>query len=306
MGDLKKFVEAVSVLPLVHLPGQRCAYNQAASYAILGRILEATDPKNRHFRDLVRDELFTPLKMTEAAIGLASDHPRRVPVSFHPKHVTTNNEQTQKLLNTVTTDGNEIPAGGAYGTAEDVFHFAETMRLRGNNGEHRLISRALFDYACQNHTRTLTNTTWDFEKEAKGFPEYPALFSLLGGYIRGEGHVFTGAGFTASPRAFYAVGGGSTMWMVDPDRALTFVFLSAGFIEGLDNFFKLLQMTASGLASSYSKVRSDLVTAIMYTGASVPICRATFKWLNFLLLSLPVWNFCFYGTPGSEYYSSQK
>jgi CubicO group peptidase (beta-lactamase class C family) len=71
---------------------------------------------------------------------------------------------------------------------------------------------------------------------------------LLGGYVRGHGHHLSGAGVTASPGAFYAVGGGSTMWLVDPARDLTFVFMSAGFIEGLAHFERL--QTLSDLALS--------------------------------------------------------
>jgi CubicO group peptidase (beta-lactamase class C family) len=47
--------------------------------------------------------------------------------------------------------------------------------------------------------------------------------------VRGEGHHITPFWLTASPATFGTVGGGSTMWMVDPERDLTFVYLSAGF-----------------------------------------------------------------------------
>jgi len=56
-------------------------------------------------------------------------------------------------------------------------------------------------------------------------------------------------GHTASSRAFGAVGGGSTLLLVDPDRDLTFVFLSAGFIDGLDHFARLQQLSDLALAA---------------------------------------------------------
>ncbi|KAJ4180497.1 hypothetical protein NW767_014361 [Fusarium falciforme] len=123
------------------------------------------------------------------------------------------------------------------------------MRQYGNNGQYRLLSQSLFEYACKNHTGSLANDFWDFEKEANGIPDYPALFSLLGGYVRGEGHHLTGAGQTASPRAFFAVGGGSTMWMVDPDRDVTFIFLTCGFVEGLSHFKRLQKLSDLALAA---------------------------------------------------------
>lgn len=71
----------------------------------------------------------------------------------------------------------------------------------------------------------------------------------MGGYVRGTGHHLTPFGHTASPRAFGAVGGGSTMWMVDPERDLTVVFLSAGFLDGLDHFQRLQQLGDLALAA---------------------------------------------------------
>jgi hypothetical protein len=39
------------------------------------------------------------------------------------------------------------------------------------------------------------------------------------------------------------------MWMVDPERDLTFVFLSAGFIEGLAHFQRLSRLSDLALAA---------------------------------------------------------
>jgi CubicO group peptidase (beta-lactamase class C family) len=111
------------------------------------------------------------------------------------------------------------------------------------------MSQAIFDYAAQNSTGDLSNGAWDFAREADGLPDSPANFSLLGGYVRGPGHVLSGAGFTASPEAFCAVGGGSTLWMVDPVRDLTFVFLSAGFVEGLEHLQRLSRLSDLALAA---------------------------------------------------------
>ncbi|KAI8665721.1 Beta-lactamase domain-containing protein [Fusarium sp. Ph1] len=125
------------------------------------------------------------------------------------------------MLTKGCTNENVMPAAFAFCTIHDLFRFVETMRQRGTNGDYRLMSKALFDYTCKNHTGSLPNGALVPKKEARNIPDSPALYSLLGGYVRGEGHYLTGSGYTASPRAFYGVGGGSTMWMVDPDRDLT-------------------------------------------------------------------------------------
>ena len=105
------------------------------------------------------------------------------------------------------------PAGGVFSTAQDVFKFAEMLRLGGTANSARVISRALVDYALQNHTGDRPNTFWDFSKEARDIAEFPANFTLMGGYTRGRGHYLTPLGQLASPRAFGAVGAGSTLFM---------------------------------------------------------------------------------------------
>ncbi|MBL7396174.1 hypothetical protein, partial [Escherichia coli] len=70
-----------------------------------------------------------------------------------------------------------------------------------------------------------------FEVEERGLDDFPAHFTLLGGYVRGRGHILNATGHTASPQSIAAVGGASTAWMIDPERDLTVIFLSAGFIE---------------------------------------------------------------------------
>jgi CubicO group peptidase (beta-lactamase class C family) len=249
VGDLAANVRVISALPAANAPGERVVYNPFASYAVLGQLLVETDPRGRAFQEIAREDLFEPLGMRDASFGLAVDAPRRVPVSVPKTEGAVTDGAVMEMLNRVFDETTEHPAGGAFGTVKDVYRFAETMHRRGDSGEHRLLSQALFDYACRNHTGDRPNGFWDFDKQARDIPEFPANFSLLGGYVRGDGHHLSALGHTASPRAFGAVGGGSTLWLVDPDRDLTFVFLSAGFLEGLDHFKRLQQVCDLALAA---------------------------------------------------------
>ena len=81
------------------------------------------------------------------------------------------------------------------------------------------------------------------------FPDYPAHFSLLGSYVRGTGEFLTPAGLTASPTALAAMGGASTGWLIDTERDLTFIFLSAGFIEGLAHPRRLQRLADLAIAA---------------------------------------------------------
>ncbi|WP_313514253.1 serine hydrolase domain-containing protein [Pseudomonas sp.] len=249
IGDLAKNVAAISGLPAANVPGERVVYNPFASYAVLAQLLVETDPAGRAFQTIAQEDLFNPLGMTNTSYGLSPQDPRRVPVSFTERNTTPASAMTAQVLNDHLTETSEHPAGGAFGTADDVFRFAEAFRRKGSLEDYRLLSPALLEYACRNHTGTMSNGAWDWYREANGLEDYPANFSLLGGYVRGVGHFMNGAGYTASPRTFYAVGGGSTMWMIDPDRDLTFIFLSAGFIEGLAHFDRLRRLGDLALAA---------------------------------------------------------
>lgn len=249
LGLLAKNVGAVAALPAANVPGERVVYNPFASYAVLGQLLVVTDPEQRSFSQIARQDLFEPLGMSDTSYGLATDDPRRVPVSFTERNSTAATAQTAALLNQHLDEHSEHPAGGAFATVDDVFRFAEALRPQKGGAGRKVISAALLDYASRNHTGNMGNGAWDGYREAHGLPDYPANFSLLGGYVRGEGHFMNGAGFTASPRTFYAVGGGSTQWLVDPERELTFVFLSAGFIEGLAHFDRLRRLGDLVMAS---------------------------------------------------------
>lgn len=69
--------------------------------------------------------------------------------------------------------------------------YDQLYRGRGTTDDLRYLSPALFDYSDRNHTGGLTNDGWIFETEARGMDPFPAHSSLLGGDVRGEGHVFT-------------------------------------------------------------------------------------------------------------------
>ena len=248
-GNLEKAVAAIGAQPAAFTPGTRCYYNSMGGISVLGQMLVATDPAGRSFRTIAKVDLFDPLGMTDSSYGIAANDPRRVPVSQTENFRGPAFPQMVALLDAISHGDAEVPPGGAHATADDAFRFADAIRRKGNNGEYRLISPALFDYAARNHTGDMLNGATEFATEGEGRPPFRANFSLLGGYARDKGHFLTAMGFTASERAFCAVGGASTMWMVDPARDLTFVFLSAGFIEGLAHFDRLSRLSDLALAA---------------------------------------------------------
>ncbi|MCP1712328.1 CubicO group peptidase (beta-lactamase class C family) [Kerstersia gyiorum] len=248
IGDLALFAGALATLPPLYPPGSQVFYSPTAAYAVLGQLLVLTDPQGRAFRDIARQQLFEPLGMRDTSFGMRPDAARRVPMSYTPAMSTLEGQAVAGLLNHVLGERAELPAGGALSTLDDVLRFAEAMRQEGRLGDVRVLSAKVLREACRSHTGSARNMGWEGYRQEYGLAETPAHYSLLGGQVRGGGQHLSAAGRFASAGAFYSVGRGSTLWMVDPERELSFVFLGAGVIEGLAHTERLSRL-------------SDLVTA---------------------------------------------
>lgn len=249
VGDLAAKTKAINALQTEYVPGTRVIYTSAVGYDLLGQVLVNTDPSGRSFSQIAKDDLFAPLGMLDSSFGIDMTDTRRVPASATEQNSTPATPLLINACNNFFTGEAEFPAGNAFSTIDDVFKFTEMYRGRGTTGTIRYLSPALYDYADRNHTGELTNDGWLFETEPRGMAPFPAHFSLLGGYVRGEGHIFTAVGLTASPKAFAAVGGGSTSFLIDPVRDLTFIFLSSGFFTGLPHLERVSRLNDLALAT---------------------------------------------------------
>ncbi|MGR6981620.1 serine hydrolase domain-containing protein [Testudinibacter sp. P27/CKL/0425] len=223
-------------------------------YGILGKLLEHTDPKGRPFAQIAQEELFAPLQMN-SRFGDMQDNPHRVAVSHTPKMRTLgdahvgNLDMIEQFLNGMAGADSILPAGNAFGNIDDLYRFAENLRLNRMGQGVRLISPAMANYATQNHCGEMNNVIFEAECEKLHLAPLKAHFGLHGGYVRGHGHLLNAAGFTASPTAFSGMGGGSTFYMVDPERGLTVAFLSAGFIEGLPHLIRTAKLNDLAIAA---------------------------------------------------------
>lgn len=249
MGRLETYVPGICNTPLGYEQGTQVAYCPFASFAILGEILVRLDRKGRPFGQIVSEDLFAPLGMRSTRFGLARDAERRVDlVQRDAGPGGLSDPSTLDALNSLMDDKSEMPGAGAFGTAADVFRFAEMLRQQGSLDGYRYLSPAIVHYALQNHTGGMRNITWDYSRQMRGIPEYPANFALLHGYVRGKGHYLSPAGMTAAPEAFVSVGAG-TMFLIDPTRDLTFVYLTAGMMEGLAHFARLQRLSDLAIAA---------------------------------------------------------
>jgi CubicO group peptidase (beta-lactamase class C family) len=229
--DLWPYVNKVCGQALEFRPGQRVYYNPLAGYYLLGAIIEKVT--GRRYRDALKDLVLEPVGLTDTSCGLPLKEPRRVPLRMADRTAGVVNMDVQERLNVILDETVDSPAGFLFTSATDMLRFVEALRQRGRAAKGRLFSEAMSRYAYQVHTGDKTNEFWDFNKEMAGMAEFPANFSLGGGYSRGVGHYLNPCGLTASPASFSGLGSGSTHIMFDPERELSLVYLSSGLYVGL-------------------------------------------------------------------------
>src|SRR5262249_46693808 len=135
-------------------------------------------------------------------------------------------EAMSMLINEET----EIPAGGAVSTAPDLHRFAEMLRAGGVIDGVRMLSPATVEMLCLNQTGSEPNSLFDYVEDMRGWAPFPANLGL-GFFLRGDGIHPTPFGMLASPSTFGGFGAGCSVFWVDPERDLTYAFLSSGLME---------------------------------------------------------------------------
>jgi CubicO group peptidase (beta-lactamase class C family) len=238
-GNLEKSWRFASAQTLMDFPGTRVRYTPWAGYAVLGEILRRVNGGDKRFCEIISDNWFKPLGMSDTTYGYIGDQNRRVPIVLREKAEGAGDAAAFEMMNKSLVGNAEVPAANAFSTAENMLKYTEMLRNRGTFEGRRYLSQAICEYAFRNHTANLPNDFWDYSKEMRGIPQFPANFTLGGGFARGTGDYFTPHASAASPNAFAAVGGGSTMNMYDPAKELSVVFLAAGLNEGLAHFQRL-------------------------------------------------------------------
>jgi CubicO group peptidase (beta-lactamase class C family) len=187
--------------------------------------------------------------MKNTCLSLRSDlAERRVPVVYRDTNEGIIPTAALEAANVMWHESFEMPGGGALGTAHDLYLWAEALRRGGELDGARILSPALLRYATQNHTGNEINHIFDGMCEARGWAPFPAFLGL-GFFLRGRGIFPMPFGLTASSETFGGLGAGSTVFWVDPQRDLTFVFLSAGVLEDSRNFERLARLSDLALAA---------------------------------------------------------
>jgi CubicO group peptidase (beta-lactamase class C family) len=242
---LDEMVAAVcSTVQAVEPAGERVAYSPLCNQLLLGEMIRRTDPQQRAFRDIVRQDLFAPLRMQDCSIGLRADlRPRHVPIEFlSPAPMEHLGHSNLGPHGAFQEENAEMPWVGAVATVPDLFRFAEMLRLRGTLEGTRIVSPATLQLATQNWTGERPNELYKILAHKREWEPSPAYIGL-GFSLRGTRVCNHSFGTLTTPGTFGNYGAGSALYWVDPERQITFVCLSTGIMENNDNIVRFQRLS---------------------------------------------------------------
>jgi CubicO group peptidase (beta-lactamase class C family) len=252
-GDLDAVLAAVCQVGVNTVPGEAVSYSPIMAHAVIAQCVRRLEGGgDKRFRDIVQRDLLEPLAMQDTALGMRRDLATRAisPSKADDSPGLFDADALVGLAKMILDPEQdvEIPAGGFVSTATDVFRFAEALRCGGELDGCRILSRPMVEFATQSHTGAMTNDLWNYAREMKNWPAFPANLGL-GFFLRGEGMVPTYCGHLASPGAFGAMGAGTTNFWVDPERDMSMVCLTTGFLEEANSAMRFQRLSDVAIAT---------------------------------------------------------
>lgn len=248
-GVLADVIAALGSVDVVNEPGTNLNYAPSINHALMGEMVRRAYGYE-NFRDLARDLIFTPLGMADTAFGLpAANRDRAVPLKVYVPDDGWLSPEDIECLNRHITEDAEMPWVGATSTVNDIFRFAELFRRKGElDGDH-LVAPAIIEAATTLQTGTMPNDLYSGIAAQRSW-EAPTGNFGLGFSLSGTGTAPNFFGPFTSPRTFGNYGAGSTLFWVDPERDLTFVFLSSGVMDESDNVARFQKLSTMAVAAA--------------------------------------------------------
>lgn len=244
------YVAKICELPLDPAPAGVANYHAGAAHAVIGEVMRRLDEKRRPLRQVMAEELFDPVGMRDTALTLkdrADLAVRSVPITMRDDSPDALPPRDVEQLAEICAK-TEFLAGGAFSTAYDLFRFAEMLRKGGKADGGRVLSSAVVRAATTIQTGTKLHGLFMQAAERDHTDPFPANIGLSF-YVRGDGIFITNMGTLSSPNSFSGSGFGGQLICVDPQNAVTFIHLVAGFPQ-LYNARKRSQRLADLVMSS--------------------------------------------------------
>lgn len=242
---LDEIIEAICEnIRSIDQPGERVHYSPLVHHALMGEAVRRSDPKGRSFRELLQDEVLTPLGMKDTSIGLRRDlAERHIFPDFRGKppqeHLGRSNLGPQGAFK---EEDAEMPWVGGVSTVPDLLRFAEMLRRGGTLDGRRILSRAILKLATRNWTGDKPNELYKGIAINHGWEPYPAYMGLGFG-LRGDRVCPNLFGTLTSPGTFGNYGSGSTLFWVDPELDMSFVCLTAGVMQAAPNIERFQRLS---------------------------------------------------------------
>lgn len=231
LGDIRAVTAYACELVPQSVPGTVVSYSAVVAQSVLAEIVRRVDGGRRAYRQILAEDLLQPLGMINTSLGARPDLAEKcVPVVARDRRPGMFDSAMLEGFSAMVGETTEVPAGGGLSTPMDYFRFAEACRRGGELDGARVLSPAILRAATTNATGSLSNSLWDYARGMRGWPAIPAYHGL-GFYLRGEGVFPHAFGQLSSPGTFGGIGSGSTCFWVDPQRELSYVFMSAGLME---------------------------------------------------------------------------
>lgn len=249
LGNLEEAVAAICTLPLVSTPGEQVSYSVAMGFTMLAEVVRRLDGSRHSFRQMLREDLFTPLGMHDTTMGLpAALAPRRVPVVIRDPDAP---EISPVVIarDEAVTESTELPSGGStFASADDILLLAEALRQGGRLGDARVLSPAAVRLMTSNQTGHMPNSMMESSRALHGMPAFPAYLGL-GLFLRGEGVFPSHMPVFACNGTYGGWGLGSMAFWVCPRDEVSFVMLTAGIMERIRNLLRFQRIGDMALAA---------------------------------------------------------
>jgi CubicO group peptidase (beta-lactamase class C family) len=217
-------------------PGTRVDYSPLVNHAMMGEAVRRLDPAKRSYRQIIHEDILTPLGMKDTSVGRRRDlRERHLVPEFRGNSAIDHLGHSNLGPNGAFEEEDaEMPWVGIVSTCADMFRFAEMLRRGGELDGVRIVSRTLLERARLNWTGDKPNEVYKRMAAQKGWEVMPAYIGL-GFSTRGEQFGHTLFGSLTSPRTFGNYGAGTTLFWVDPELDMTFVGLCTGVMTSPDN-----------------------------------------------------------------------
>lgn len=231
---LPDIAKAIGTVDVIHEPGTQVNYSPAINHALIGEMVRRAYGYDS-YQDMARELIFEPLGMEDTNFGLPKENEdRAVPIKAYVPDTGFLRPEDIEGLNEVITEEAELPWVGATTTVDDVFKFVEMLRRKGEVNGEQLIGKAIIEQATTLQTGDMMNDLYTMVNSEMGWAA-PKGNIGLGVILSGTGPVPNFFGPFTSPNAFGNNGAGSTLFWVDPDNQVSFVFLSAGVMDEAKN-----------------------------------------------------------------------